>query len=71
MEGVLTVVHVRWMAEKPGYATRWGTFRLIDPMRGAELESGGDLPPALSRLDLRLAQEPRQPPSAATFTDGK
>lgn len=67
MEGVVTVVDLRWVAEKPGYVTRSGYFRLPDPMGGLETAPDAGMPPALPRLDLRLAQEPWRPPSAAIF----
>jgi hypothetical protein len=58
MEGVVTVVDLFWQAEKPGYVTRSGYFRLPDLIGGVEIPSGADLAPALTRLDLRLVEEP-------------
>lgn len=56
MEGVLKGEKLRWSAEKAGYVTRWGDFRLPDP-------TGAFAPPP-PRLDLRLAQEPWRPVAA-------
>ncbi len=61
MEGVVTVVDLRWVAEKPGYVTRSGYFRLPDTEGGVEIPSGVDLAPVLPRLNLRLVEEPWRP----------
>jgi hypothetical protein len=58
MEGVVTGEDLRWSAEKPGYATRSGGFRLPDP-------TGAFAPDPAPRLDLRLVQEPWRPAEAA------